>query len=84
MFDLVTPREVLKNIKADPRRPWWADKLFGEIEAHMTKTLWKGKPLIDTPMAVATCEAVLEEAVDLVRRPKSVEELAAEVRASLQ
>ena len=82
-WGLVTPREVLRQIKADPRRPWWADRLFREVEEHLTRALFRGKPVIDQRMTSAACEAVLEEAVDAVRRPKTVDELMAEMRTSV-
>lgn len=83
-WNLVTPRQVLREMRKHPNRPWWADKLAKEMAEHLTKSLFHGKPLIDTPMSSAACEAVLEEARKAVQEPKSNDQLLAELRASLQ
>lgn len=71
MTRLHTPRQVLDAITALPAmsRPWWADRLMSRIEKHLTATMFRGNPVIDTPMSAAACEAVLEEALHVVRMP---------------
>ncbi len=64
-----TPRQVLAEVANAPNKPWWVDRLMSRIEKHLTDTLFKGKPLIDTPMSEKACQAVLEEALDVVRMP---------------
>lgn len=69
MMRLHTPREVLAEIGKAKNRPWWADRLMKRIEAHLTKTQFRGAPMIDTPMSMAACEAALEEALNVVQMP---------------
>ena len=69
MTKLHTPRAVLQEMVGGKRRPWWADRLAKRIEIHLAITLWKGKPLIDTPMSAAMAEAVIDEALNVVRMP---------------
>lgn len=76
----VTPRNVLKEIKAAKNKPWWVTRLFQDVEDHLAITMHKGKPLLDTPMTSAAVEAVLEEAVDVVSKPASNDKLLAALR----
>lgn len=69
MSKLHTPREVLAQVVAQPNKPWWASRLMGRIEKHLTDTLHNGRPVIDTPMSMLAVEAVLEEALNVVRMP---------------
>lgn len=81
MQRLVTPRAVLAEIKAAKDKPWWATKLFDDITRHLAISLFKGKPLLDTPMTHAACEAVIMEAIDIVQKPASLDQLMIELRA---
>lgn len=69
MGKLHTPREVLANVISSPRKPWWATRLMARIEQHLTDAQFQGKPVIDTPMSMLAVEAVLEEALEVVRMP---------------
>ncbi len=69
MTSLATPREVLREMRQAKRKPWWADKLADRIEAHLTKTQWQGKPLIDQRLSEKACQAVIDEALNVVRLP---------------
>lgn len=69
MIRLQTPRQVLAEIDKATNRPWWASRLMKRIERQLTETQFQGKPVIDTPMSMAACEAVLEEALNFVRMP---------------
>jgi hypothetical protein len=80
---LVTPRAVLREIKNAADKPWWVSRMFNEVEEHLKRTRFKGCWLLDTPMTPAACEAVIEEAVDVVRKPKSTEQLLAEFDRTL-
>lgn len=73
MSRLHTPREVLAAVKAQTNKPWWATRLSDRMEKHLTATLFKGKPVIDTQMSVAACEAVIEEALNVVRMPDATD-----------
>ena len=37
MIGLSTPREALAEFRRAKVRPWWADKLAAELEAHLRK-----------------------------------------------
>lgn len=67
---LATPRQVLDEIKAAKRPPWWAKKVFGEVEEIIT-----GMGALDQPMSSASIEALLEEAVERTQRPSTEAEL---------
>lgn len=67
---LATPRHVLTEIKGAKRKPWWVNRVFGEVEQILT-----GMGVIDTPMSAASIEALLEEAVERAMRPATPEEL---------
>lgn len=69
MSRLHTPREVLAQVVAAPNKPWWASRLMGRIEKYLTETQFRGQPVIDTPMSMLAVEAVLEEALNVVRMP---------------
>lgn len=69
MSKLATPRQVLSEVVSAANKPWWADRLMARIEKVLTESLHNGKPIIDTPMSSAACEAVLEEALERVRMP---------------
>lgn len=69
MRTLHTPREVLAAVRSQTNKPWWATRLADRMERHLTATLFRGKPVIDTPMSSAACEAVIEEALNVVRMP---------------
>ena len=69
MIGLSTPREALAEFRRAKVRPWWADKLAAELEAHLTLATFRGVPLIDTPMTMSACEACLEEAIEAVTAP---------------
>lgn len=72
-MQLATPRNVLKEIKAAKNAPWWAKKVFGEVEQILT-----GMGVIDELMSAASIEALLEEAVERTQRPMTGAELRAE------
>lgn len=69
MSKLHTPREVLAQVVAQPNKPWWASRLMARIEKHLTEAQFQWKPVIDTPMSMLAVEAVLEEALNVVRMP---------------
>lgn len=64
-----TPFEVLREMRAGKRKPWWADRLGDRMEAHLARVMWQGKPLLHTKLSSKACEAVLEEALNVVRLP---------------
>ncbi len=66
---LATPRQVLKEITEAKSKPWWATRLVSRMEAHLTKTMWRGKPLIDCLLTEKQCKAVIDEALNVVRLP---------------
>lgn len=66
---LQTPRDVLNEVRRGANKPWWATRLANRMEAHLTRSMFRGRPIIDTPMSEAACEAVLEEARKMVREP---------------
>lgn len=80
---LQTPRQVLAEMDRAKFRPWWLSKHLDELRQHLTRATFNGCPLIDTPMSQTACEAVLEEAVDYVTRPRTHAELLAELRADV-
>lgn len=65
-------------------RPWWLSKHLQELREHLTRATHNGTPLIDTPMSQPTCEAVLGEAVDYIQRPRTHQELVAEMLADIR
>lgn len=67
---LATPRQVLTEIKRGKGQPWWARRMFSEVQEIIT-----GIGVIDTPMSAASIEALLEEAVERAMRPATPEEL---------
>lgn len=69
MTSFSTPRNVLAEIRNAKNKPWWADRLAKRIEEHLSRTMWKGKPLIDQRLSEAACKAVLDEALNVVRLP---------------
>lgn len=69
-----TPREVLGEIKRAKHKPWWATKLFEEIEEHLER-----RGLLDLYMSPQSVEDLLEEAVDTCRRPMTGAEMAADL-----
>lgn len=73
---LATPRQVLTEIKRGKGQPWWAKRLFGEVE----EIILTGMGVIDQPMSAASIEALLEEAVDRAMRPATPEELMADFK----
>lgn len=83
MNGLVTPRAVLAEIRKAKDAPWWVSRMFDDVQAHLQRARHKGRWLLDTPMTAAACEAVIEEAVDVVRKPKSVEQMMADFNRSL-
>lgn len=83
MFGKATPRQILIEMDKAKFRPWWLAKHLQELREHLTRATHNGKPLIDTPMSQAACEAVLEEAVEYVTRPKTEAEIFAEVMADI-
>ena len=83
MNGLLTPRAVLAEIRKATDKPWWVSRMFDEVQAHLMRSRHKGRWLLDTPMTAAACEAVIEEAVDVVRKPKSVEQMVEEFNRSL-
>ena len=72
---LATPRHVLTEIKGARRKPWWVNRVFGEVQEILT-----GMGVIDQPMSAASIEALLEEAVERAMRPATPEELVADFR----
>ena len=68
-FGLSTPRQVLAEMRRTRDRPWWATKLFDDLTAHLSRTRFDGKPLIDAPLSNAALDAVFEEAVEVVTSP---------------
>ena len=76
---LGTPRQVLKEIKAAKRSPWWTKRVFGEVEQILT-----GMGVIDELMSPASIEALLEEAVERTQRPKTGAEMATEFQRIVQ
>ncbi len=69
MTRLATPRDVLKELSNAKNPPWWASRLGKRIENHLAKTLWKNRPMIDTQLTEKQCEAVIMEALSVVRMP---------------
>lgn len=67
---LATPRQVLTEIKGGKRKPWWVNRVFGEVQQILT-----GMGVIDELMSAASIEALLEEAVERAMRPATPEEL---------
>jgi len=85
MMRLVTPRQALQEIRKTPDgSPWWAKKLYKDIVEHLTNAEFRGSPLIDTPMSELACHAVLQEAVDVVRKPASTEQLMRDFHKQLE
>lgn len=78
-MQLATPRQVLKEIKAAKRQPWWVKKVFGEVEQVLT-----GMGVIDELMSAASIEALLEEAVERTQRPMTPAELVADFQRIAQ
>lgn len=70
---LATPRQVLTEIKRGRGQPWWARRLFGEVQEVLT-----GMGVIDQCMSSASIEALLEEAVERCMRPATAAELRAD------
>jgi len=81
---LTTPRRVLAEIKKAEQKPWWVGRLFDDVMRHLTLTTFRGQPLLDTPMTAEAIEAVIDEAVDVVRKPMTGAQLAAEMDAIMQ
>lgn len=75
-----TPREVLDEMAKAKRPPWWLRKHIEELKAHLGRVQFQGKPMLDTPMSMAGVEAVFEEALDYVMRPRTFDELVAEFK----
>jgi predicted metalloenzyme YecM len=69
---LVTPRNVLREMmRSSKMQPWWL-RLSKEIVQHLSDATVNGRAIIDLPMSEAAVEAVLEEAVDVVTKPKLI------------
>ncbi len=66
---LATPRQVLKEIDSAKNRPWWIKTLRERMERQLTIAQWRGQPVIDCMLTEKQCEAVIMEALSVIRLP---------------
>lgn len=83
MIGLATPRQVIRELGNAKIVPWWIERLKTDITRHLERCTHNGMPIIDTPMSEKACQAVLQEAVDYVQRPRTDAELQAEFDAAM-
>jgi hypothetical protein len=69
---LVTPRQALREMSRDPRKPRYAGALLREILEHLEGVEWHGQKMADVPLSPLALEAVLKEAGDAVMRPANL------------